>query len=69
MALTIQYDASADAAFIEVAQGKSANTIVVSDDLNVDFDSEGRLLSIEILAVSRVAPSLAYQAAGAIAAE
>jgi uncharacterized protein YuzE len=69
MPLSIEYDQAADAAFIEVAQGTSAKTVVVTDDINVDFDADGRLLSIEVLAVKRVAPALAVKSVSSIAAE
>lgn len=58
MTLSIKYDAVADAAFTEIAKGATASTVIGSDDINVDLDAEGRLLSIEVLAVSRVAPAL-----------
>jgi uncharacterized protein YuzE len=69
MSLSVQYDAAADAAFIEIAEGTSASTVIVSDDINVDLDVDGRLLSIEVLSVSRVAPALAVQSVSSIAAE
>jgi uncharacterized protein YuzE len=69
MAVNVQYDPTADAAFIEISKGVSANTIVVTDNINVDVDEAGRLLSIEVLAVSRIAPSLAVTSMSAIAAE
>jgi uncharacterized protein YuzE len=69
MSVSVQYDPAADAAFIEIAKGDSATTVVVSDDINVDLDAEGRLLSIEVLSVSRVSPSLSILAQNSIAAE
>jgi uncharacterized protein YuzE len=69
MSLIVHYDAEADAAFIEIAKGVSATTIVVSEDINVDLDKDGRLLSIEVLSVKRVAPELATRSVSSIAAE
>jgi uncharacterized protein YuzE len=69
MSLSIQYDPAADAAFIEIAKGTCASTVIVSDDINVDLDAEGRLLSIVVLSVGRVAPALAVRSVTAIAAE
>jgi uncharacterized protein YuzE len=69
MSMSIQYDAAADAAFIEIAKGTSASTVIVSDDINVDLDADGRLLSIEVLSVGRVAPALAVRSVSSIAAE
>ena len=69
MPMSVQYDPAADAAFIEIAKGPSASTVVVSDDINVDLDTDGRLLSIEVLSVTRVAPALAVQSSNAIATE
>ena len=69
MPLSIQYDASADAVFIDISDGVSTSTVIVSDDINVDLDEHGRLLSIEILSVSRVAPALAVRSISSVAAE
>ena len=65
MPLSIQYDASADAVFIDISDGVSTSTVIVSDDINVDLDEHGRLLSIEVLSVSRVAPALAISSVAA----
>jgi uncharacterized protein YuzE len=69
MSLSVQYDAMADAAFIEITKGLSASTVIVSDDINIDLDADGRLLSIEVLSVSHVAPALAVKSVSSIAAE
>ena len=67
--MSIQYDAAADAAFIDITDGVSTSTVIVSDNINVDLDSQGRLLSIEVLSVSRVAPALAVRFLSSVAAE
>jgi uncharacterized protein YuzE len=69
MSLTVQFDPAADAAFIEIGKGVVAQTITVTDHVNIDLDAQGRLLSVEVLAVSHVAPSLAVKPSDAIAAE
>ena len=69
MPLSIQYDASADAVFIDISDGVSTSTVIVSDDINVDLDEHGRLLSIEVLSVSRVARALAIRSISSVAAE
>jgi len=49
----IEYDPEADAAYISIARGKVAETRVISEGLNVDYDASGRVLGIEVLSVQR----------------
>ncbi len=69
MTIDVHYDVDADAAFLEIATGISAATIIVSDRINVDLDAQGRLLCIEVLEVSVTAPSLVAGSVQSIAAE
>jgi uncharacterized protein YuzE len=51
--LKVTYDAEVDAAYIylrDIEAGGVATTVPVRDrDIHLDFDSEGRLLGIELL--------------------
>jgi uncharacterized protein YuzE len=58
----INYDASADAAYVyladEIRPGAVAKTVpvdplAINGMINLDFDAEGRLLGIEVLAASK----------------
>lgn len=57
--MRITIDKEADAAYIyfkEIGKGEVASTISLNDNINVDLDSEGRTLGIEILDASRNLP-------------
>ena len=64
MSLAFRYDKEADAAYIqlhpiapgEVARTEVADLELVSAAINLDFDSEGRLVGIEILGARRILP-------------
>ena len=50
--MKVTIDNEADAAYIyfkEIASGEVKNTISLNDAINVDLDSEGKILGIEIL--------------------
>lgn len=48
------YDKAVDALAIELrARGKSARTVRVAGDIGIDFDAQGRAISVEILNASR----------------
>jgi len=50
--IEIQYDPVANALAVSFRQGaKSARMVKVSDTVNADFDSKGRLITLEILDV------------------
>lgn len=70
MAVRFVYDKAIDAGFLRFGEGKSAETIPATDAINLDFDAEGRLIAIEILDVSKTAPTLLSAATRrAVAAE
>ena len=52
------YDKEVDAAYIyfihPLKAGQARNTVTMNDSINLDFDSKGKLLGIEILAASKV---------------
>ena len=61
----LEYDASVDAAYIylvdEILIGGAERTvpvdpIAVAGQINLDFDSEGRLIGIEVLDASKLLP-------------
>src|SRR5262245_58012690 len=60
--LRVTYDSSADAAYIylgRIEAGGVATTVAGEDEagsVNLDFDHDGRLLGIEVLAASRWLP-------------
>jgi uncharacterized protein YuzE len=49
----ITYDAKADAVYIYLAEQVSKpETREVDEDINLDFDGQGRLVGVEVLAAS-----------------
>jgi uncharacterized protein YuzE len=51
--IDIQYDPQVDALAVSFRRGaKSARMVKVSNSVNVDFDSKGRLIALELLGVS-----------------
>lgn len=57
--MNVKYDRSVDALYIHLADGGSAESEEVKPGIILDFDSEGRLVGIEILDVKTVvAPGL-----------
>ncbi|MGV8152434.1 MAG: DUF2283 domain-containing protein [Candidatus Nanoarchaeia archaeon] len=66
MTIKITLDKEADAAYIylkEIAAGEVAKTISLNDSINVDLDSKGQVLGIEILSASINLPANAAQSA------
>ncbi len=64
--MRIEYDKSADAAYIyfkEINKGEVVQTISLNDSVNVDLDSEGKTLGIEILEASKNLPASAIKSA------
>lgn len=52
--MRIVYDAQADAAYIYLAGHVSEpKTREVDPDINLDFDAQGRLVGVEVLAASK----------------
>jgi len=67
--MMIEYDKEADAAYIyfkEIDEGEVVKTISLNDSINIDLDSEGKTLGIEILDASENLPSVALQGASVI---
>jgi len=71
-AMRMKYDAAADAAYIYVADEIEPGAAVkcvpvdplaINGMINLDFDVEGRLLGIEVLAASKRLPPEALEAA------
>lgn len=63
--MDMSYDAEVDAAYLsltKIAAGEAVKTVCAVQppecpgEINLDFDAEGRLLGLEILAASRVLP-------------
>jgi uncharacterized protein YuzE len=50
--MTIQYDKIADAVYMKLSDGPVAKTLEINDRLNVDMDSKGNTIGIEILDAS-----------------
>jgi len=55
--MKINYDKSVDALYIEFKGSKSAKTLEKDDNVLVDFDKHGKVVGIEILHYSKVAPA------------
>ncbi len=61
------YDPSVDSMlvqFYDIQPGDAVKTIKVNDDVNLDFDTEGRLIQIEIHDASHKLPKPFLQNAG-----
>jgi len=57
--MKITLDKVADAAYIyfsDIEEGDVAKTITLNDSINIDLDSEGRTLGMEILNASKNLP-------------
>ena len=66
MEMKIEYDKDADAAYIyfkEIEEGEVVQTISLNESVNIDLDSEGRTLGIEILDASKNLPANAIKSA------
>ncbi len=50
--MKITYDKTARASCITLRRGRVAKTVEISEDVIVDFDKKGNVLSIEMLGVS-----------------
>ena len=51
--MKIEYDKKVDALYIRIQEKEVARTQEVSDGINLDFDGEGRLIGLEVLAASK----------------
>jgi uncharacterized protein YuzE len=61
--LRAQFDSDADAAYVylqpaTVIQPSVARTLPVSPSINLDFDSDGRLVGVEVLGSDNLHPAL-----------
>ena len=66
MEMKIEYDKEADAAYIylkEISEGEVVQTISLNDSVNIDLNSEGKTLGIEILDASKNLPASAISSA------
>ncbi|MAE49489.1 hypothetical protein CMI48_01540 [Candidatus Pacearchaeota archaeon] len=62
--MRIDIDKEADAAYLyfkNIAEGEVKTTISLNDDINVDLDSEGKTIGIEILEASKNLPQAALK--------
>jgi uncharacterized protein YuzE len=58
-----EIDTESDAGYIyfkEISPGEVKKTISLNDSVNIDLDSEGKLLGIEILEVSKNLPKTGF---------
>jgi len=51
--MKISFDRKADASYIKLSNKKISKTVPVSDYCNVDLDSEGKVVGIELLFISQ----------------
>jgi uncharacterized protein YuzE len=48
-----EYDAAVNATYVTLSEGSVARTIALSDSVNVDVDSEGNPVGVEVLGGAR----------------
>jgi len=62
----VTYDPDARAAYIyltgSIAPGEAVRTVCATSDINLDFDAQGHLIGIELLAPELLHPKLAGDA-------
>ena len=66
MVVKITFDKEADAAYIyfkEISKGEVAKTISLNDSINIDLDSDGQIIGMEILDASENMPVSALNSA------
>ena len=51
--MKVQYDPSADAMYIRLAEGTVADSDEVRDGVVLDYDARGKVLGIEVLKLSQ----------------
>ncbi len=54
----VTVDQKIDVAYVELRTGKVARTLQFSPGMLVDFDAEGQVIGIEVLSVTKIAPTL-----------
>jgi uncharacterized protein YuzE len=47
-----KFDSEADAAYLQMAEGSIARTVILSENVVLDVDKDGRALGLEVLGVS-----------------
>jgi len=50
--MKIEYDRQVDALYIRIQETQVARTQEISEGVNVDFDGQGRLIGLEVLAAA-----------------
>jgi len=63
MEMKVEYDKEADAAYIYFKEGEVAQTVSLNESVNIDLDSNGITLGIEILDASKNLPANAIKSA------
>ena len=66
MEMRIEYDKDVDVAYIyfkEIEEGEVSQTISLNESVNIDLDSEGKTLGIEVLDASKNLPTSAIKSA------
>lgn len=69
MEMKINYDSEADAVYIylkEISEGEVAQTISLNDSINIDLDSNGVMIGIEILDASKNLSQSALKSANVV---
>lgn len=51
--MKLHYDRAADVFYVRLSERKIAKTDTVADGVNLDYDTEGELVGIEVLFVSQ----------------
>lgn len=51
--MKIEYDKEVDALYIRIQEKEAARTEEISEGVNVDFDSDGRLIGLEVLRATK----------------
>ena len=47
-----KFDSEADAAYLQMAEGSVARTVILSENVVLDVDKDGQALGLEVLGVS-----------------
>jgi len=57
--MKLEYDSESDSAYLylkEISPGEVSQTISLNDSINIDLDSEGKTLGVEILEAKKHLP-------------
>jgi uncharacterized protein YuzE len=54
--ITIEVDPAYSTAYVTLTKGQVARTVALTDSLNLDLDSEGRVLGLELLELTTKMP-------------